>query len=145
MVSKLHKCFIQLCFSARYCDQAVEFKKNLRIGQKLPFLGQFLMFFEIISIINDWSQLMTLHLNSTKFLGNFDTSYSSGPVLIRNLILSIEIVLYGKILSEKSLCEGSQHLSDTAGVISSNGTFIPYILRKIQTQDPCIRRQMFSC
>ena len=73
----------------------------------MPFFGQFLMFLEVISILNDWLQLMILHLNSTKFLENFDTSYSSEPVLIRKLILSIEIVLYGKILSEKSLCAHS--------------------------------------
>ena len=64
----------------------------------------FFMFFEIISIIIAWLQLMTLHLNSTNFPRNFGTSYSSGSVLIRNLIFSIEFEIYGKILSEKALC-----------------------------------------
>ena len=104
MVSKFHNCFIQLYFGVRFCNQAVEIKKTSKIGQKLPFFGQFLGFFKVISILTAWSQLLTLHLNSTNFWGYFETTYSSGSVLIRNLIFSIEFVICGKTLDEKSLC-----------------------------------------
>ena len=62
------------------------------------------MFFEVISILIAWLQLLTLHPNSTNFGGNFETSYSSGSVLLRNLIFSIEFEIYMKILSENALC-----------------------------------------
>jgi len=63
------------------------------------------MSFEVISIPTAWSQLITIYLNSTKFLGIFETGYSSRSGLIRNLISTIEFALCGKILSEKSLYE----------------------------------------
>ena len=61
------------------------------------------MFFEIILILTAWSQLPTLHPNFTKFWENFETSCSSGTVLIRNLLFSIKFEIYGKILGEKAL------------------------------------------
>ena len=104
MVSKFHKFFIQLGFSVRYWDQTVRIKKTSKIGQKLPFLGQFLRFFKDFSILTERSQLLTLEPNSTSCWGNFETTYSSGSVFIRNLIFSIEFVLCGKILIEIALC-----------------------------------------
>ena len=109
MVSKFHKFFIQLGFSVRYCDQAVRIKKTSKIGQKLPFFGQFLRFFKVISILTAWSQLLTLEPNSTSCWGNFETTYSSGSVFVRNLIFGIEFVLCGKILVEIALCAVAQH------------------------------------
>ena len=99
---------IQLGFSARHCNQAVEIKKTSKIGQKLPFFGHFLRFFKVISILTAWSQLLTLEPNSTSCWGNFETTYSSGSVFVRNLIFSIEFVLCGQILSAKALCAMSK-------------------------------------
>ena len=79
-------------------------KKTSKCGKNCHFLADFWCFFEFISILTAWSQLLTLHLNSTNFGGNFETTYSSGSVLIRNLIFSMEFVICGKILDEKSLC-----------------------------------------
>lgn len=37
-------------------------------------------FLAIFWILTAWTQLMRLHLNSTKFRGNFETTYKSGTV-----------------------------------------------------------------
>ena len=71
----------------------------------MPFFGRFLMFFEVFSILTAWSQLLTLHPNSTNFGGNFEISCRSGSVLIKNLVFSIEFEIYRKILSVNALCE----------------------------------------
>ena len=47
VVSKFHKFFIQLCSSARYCDQAVKIKKTSKIGKIGHFLAIFWGFLKL--------------------------------------------------------------------------------------------------
>ena len=104
MVSKFFKKCIQLCTSVRYCDQAAEIMKNWKMWWKWPFFGCVLDVLEVFSNSNAWSQLIAMDIYSTNIWRIFETSHSSGSILIRNLIFSTEFVIYGKIFSEKSMC-----------------------------------------
>ena len=73
---------------------------------------------------------MTLDPNFTNFWENNDTSYSSGSVLIRNLIVSTEFVFCGKILSEMALCVmvKNQSCSDIASSYGGQKIYITLIM-----------------
>ena len=69
---------------------------------KIAILAVFFEVLEVFSHSAAWSQLVTMDIYSTNIHEIFETSHSSGSVLIRNLIFSTEFVIYGKIFSQIS-------------------------------------------
>ena len=94
---KISQIFYTFRFQWQILQPGSWHKENFKNRAKIAIYGHFLMFFEVISILIAWFKLMTLHLSSTNFLGNFEINYSSWSVLIRKLISGIEFVFCRQI------------------------------------------------